>query len=114
MSGEIEIAETEPVRLTQMRHAVEAPEAVALDAPSALDAELSGKRVEDGVDVGRNVQSPPLDVVGGIHDDGQVIGSNGMLQSLDQFCAARPAGENNDHLRSPRITVIVGSSQPAD
>ena len=111
VSCQIEIAEAEPLGLAQMRYAFEAAETVALDAPSALHAELAGQRVEDGVDVGRNVQPPPLNVVGGIDDDSQVLGSDREMQSLHEFGAAGPAGENDDHLGSPRIAMIVGGSQ---
>src|ERR1019366_5036382 len=113
MSGKIEIAKAEPGGLSQMRHALEAAETVALDAPSALDAELSGQSIQNGIDVGRNMQSPPLDIVGCIDDDGQIFGSNRVLQPLHQFCAAGAASENDNHLGGPRIAVIVGGSQQA-
>src|ERR1035438_6448426 len=113
MGREIEIAKTEPTGLAKMRHEFETAKTVALDAPSALDAELSGQSIQNGIDVGRNMQSPPLDIVGCIDDDGQIFGSNRVLQPLHQFCAAGAASQNDDHLRSPRITVIVGGSQQA-
>src|ERR1035438_117523 len=94
-----------------MRHALETTKTIALDAPSALEAELAGKRVEDRVDIGRNVQPPPFDIVTGVDDDGQVVGSNLVMQTLNEFCAASAAGENDDHLRCPRITMIVGGGE---
>src|ERR1035437_5478874 len=102
MSRKIEIAKAEPAGLPQMRHAFEAAEAVAFDAPSAIDTKLTGQRVEDGVDVGRNVQSPPLNVVAGVDNDGQVLGSNRVEKSLYKLRATGAASQNDDHLGSPR------------
>ncbi len=113
MGGKIKIAEAEPCRLPQTRHALHAAETVALDAPSAVDAELASESVEDGVDVGRNVQPPPVNVVAGVDDDGQIFWSDLVMQALNQFCATRAACENDDHLCGPRIAVIVRGSQQA-
>ncbi len=107
MGGEIEITEAEPRRLTESRHALETAKTVALHAPAALDAELASQSVEDGIDVGRNVQPPPLDVVAGVDDDRQIFGSDLVMHSLDEFRAAGATCQDDDHLRYPRVAVIV-------
>ena len=94
---QIEIAEREPRRLPELLHALEAAEAVVVHAPAAVGAEQARETVQDGVHVGRNVQAPPLDVVAGVDDDGEIFRRDHLLQTLHQLCAAGATGEYDDH-----------------
>src|ERR1017187_10837825 len=97
MGCEIKIAETKPRRLPKLLHALQAAEAVAVHAPAALLAEQVRQSVEHRIDVGRDVQPPPLDVVAGIDDDREVLRRDHLLQTLHQLGAAGSARENDDH-----------------
>src|ERR1700722_18892228 len=97
MGGEVAIAGVKPGRLSELTHGVEAKESVAFHAPAALLAEFTGQHVDDGIEIRRNVESPPEQIVTGVDDDGQLIGRNNLGESIDKFCAAGAAGENRDH-----------------
>ncbi len=113
MGRQIEVAKTEPRRLPQFRHAFKAAKTFVLQAPAALWAERAGEGVQHRIDVGRNVQPPPLDVVASVDDNGQVFRSDGVLQTLNELCAAGATGENDDHLGSPHITMVIGGGEQA-
>jgi hypothetical protein len=65
--------------------------------PQPLLAELSGHHISDGIEIGRNVESPPEQVVSRIDDDRQLIGGNNLPQPIHKLGAARSAGQNRDH-----------------
>src|ERR1035437_2984023 len=97
MCRQIKIAETEPRRLPELLHTLQAAKAVVVHAPTAVLAEQVRQSVEHGIDVWRNMQSPPLEVVAGIDDDREVIRRDHLLQALHQLGAAGPAREDDDH-----------------
>src|ERR1019366_5256020 len=78
-------------------HGVQTKKSVALHAPPALRAQFAGQQVSDGIEIGRNVQSPPHQVVAGIYDDRQFFRTNDLPQSIHELGAARAAGQNRDH-----------------
>ena len=100
MDGKITITDVEPDRLSQLAHGLQAVEGVALHAPAALFAEQAGKDVSDRIQVRRDVQSPPLEIVPGIHDDCDVFGSDDLTQAIDELGASGAAGEYDDHAAS--------------
>ena len=76
VDGEVAVAGVKPDGLAQFAHGLQAKESVALHAPAALLAEQSGQHVGDGIEIGRNVKSPPLQIVSGVDDDGEILGGN--------------------------------------
>src|SRR2546430_6656418 len=59
MDREITVAHLKPDGLSQMSHCLQAKECIALHAPASLFAKKSSEYVGDGIEVGRDVQSPP-------------------------------------------------------
>jgi len=97
LRGQIAIPGLKPRRLSQLPHRIETIKSVALHAPAALLAQFAGQHVGDGIEIGRNVQSPPQHVVAGIHDEGQLFRTKDLAQSIDELGAARAAGQYRDH-----------------
>src|SRR5581483_188908 len=104
----------EPDRFAQLSHRLEAEKRVALDAPTALFAEQAREDVGDGVDIGRDIEAPPFQVVAGIHDDGEFFGWHNLAQTVHEFRAARAAGQNHDHaaLRTRSAARSFSESNP--
>ena len=73
MNGEIAVAHMKPDRLGQLSHGLQAKKCVTLYAPAAFLAEQSGHRVGDRIQVGRDVQSPPFQIVSRVHDEGEFV-----------------------------------------
>src|SRR5216684_84232 len=82
MDCEIAVAGVKPDRLSQLAHGLQAKESITLHSPTALFAQQSGQDVSDGVEVRRNVKSPPLQIVSSIDDDGEVVGGNDLAQAV--------------------------------
>src|SRR4029077_20636712 len=74
VDGEITITHVKPDGLSQLAHGLQAVKGVALHAPATFFAEQAAENVGDGIQVGRDVQSPPLEIVAGIHDECDVLG----------------------------------------
>ena len=85
VSGQVKVAQAEPRGLAEARHALKAAKAIVFNAPAALDAQRIGQRIKNGIDVGRDMQSPPLDVVASIDDDSEVLGRDNVVQALHQL-----------------------------
>ena len=97
MDGEITIANVEPDGLSQLAHGLQTVEGVALHAPATFFAQEAGKNVSDRIKVGRDVQSPPFEIVPGIHDDCDFFGSDDLAEAIDELGASGAAGEYDDH-----------------
>src|SRR5579872_6676236 len=97
MDREVAVAHIEPDRLGEFAHGLEAKECVTLYAPSALLAEQASHGVGDRIQVRRNVQTPPLQVVSGIHDECELLRRENLTEAFDKFCASRAARKHHDH-----------------
>ena len=97
MGRQVAVAELEPGRLAQLPHDLETFEGICFHAPTAFPAESSGKRVQDGIHVGRNVQAPPAQVVASVDDVSHLLRRNDLPQPLNKLRSASAAGENRNH-----------------
>src|SRR5215475_11615082 len=97
MNGQVTIAGVEPDGLPQLSHVLQAEEGVALDAPSALTAQHAGESIGNRVEVGRNVESPPEQVITGVDDDCELFGRDHLAQAVDELGSAGPACQYCDH-----------------
>src|SRR5207237_10396058 len=96
MDREITVAHLKPDGLSQMSHCLQAKECIALHAPASLFAKKSSEYVGDGIEVGRDVQSPPEQVVTGIDDQWQFFGCDESGKSIDELGPCRPTGPYDD------------------
>src|SRR5690349_15201605 len=87
----------EPCRLAELPHGLQAKEGVALYSPSSLAAQHAGEHVGDRIDVGRDVESPPHQIVAGIHHERDVFRGHDLAKAVDKLRATRASAENADH-----------------
>ena len=97
MHCQIAVAGVEPCGFAELPHGLQAKKSIAFHSPSAFAAEQPGENVGDGINVGRNVESPPQQVIAGVHDQSDFFGGDNLAQSIDKLCAASAAGEYADH-----------------
>ena len=99
--------------LHQLAQTVQCDESFVAQAPAGLGVDLVRKRVDDRVDVRRDVQSAPLHVVTDIDDGGHIGGRNGADQAFEKARRADPAGQHDVGLARGRyVTWHAATLQP--
>ena len=96
VEAQVEIAEPEPRLPAERAHGLEHAPRLVRAAPAAALVVETGERVEDRVEVGRDVQAEHLEVVADVADDGDVARLDDVDEALDEPRSAHPAGENGD------------------
>ena len=96
VEAQVEIAEPEPRLPAERAHGLEHAPRLVRAAPAAALVVETGERVEDRVEVGRDVQTEHLEVVADVADDGDVARLDDVDEALDEPRSAHPAGENGD------------------
>ena len=99
MEGEIPVAEPEPGLTAEGRHRLEAVERLVAPAPPPVAIEAAGQSVGDRIEIGGDVEPPPLEIVPGVADDGEVRGIDHGGETPDQLGGSGAAGEDDDHGR---------------
>src|SRR5215831_6308547 len=97
MHREVAIACVEPCRFAELPHCLQAKEGVAFDAPSALAAQHAGEDVGNRVNIWRDVETPPHQIVACVHHESDLFGGHDLPQAIDKFRTAGAAGEDADH-----------------
>src|ERR1700678_2267756 len=97
MGGQIAIAGMKPGGLSQLPIAIQAKKRVALYSPAALLAQFSGQHVSDGIEIGGSIQSPPHQVIAGVHDNCELFGGNDLPQAVDELGASSAPSQNRYH-----------------
>src|SRR3954454_20919127 len=95
MHREVTVTELEPHVAANRAKALHAMPSLVGPAPAAFGIAQAPKRIKDGVDVGRDVQSEVIEVISGIHDH-RYAGAKSPLQPERQFGAADTATQSND------------------
>src|SRR5215831_8905638 len=96
MDAEVAVAEREPGLAVERAHGVERVPRLSGAPPAALLVVEPGERVEDRVEIRRDVEPQHLDVVADIPDDGDVPGADRIDDAEREACAADAAGEDDD------------------
>ena len=96
MQPEVEVAELEPAFAAQLANRLEGAPRLVRSPPAALVVAESRNRVDDRVEVGRDMEPEHLDVVADVSDDRDVRGRNDVHQAADEPRAANSAGEDCD------------------
>ena len=105
--GQVEVAEPEPGVLGAERaELLGRAERLVAAAPSALPVERAAQPVGDGVEVGRHVQPVDVDVVGDVHDDGEVLAGHHAASPRRNFPAPTPPASATTFMIGDRV---VGS-----
>src|SRR5579871_1342425 len=97
MNSEIAVADMKPDWLVEGLHGFEAKKCISLHSPATLFAQASSERINDGVNVGGNVEPPPFKVVAGVDDESEFFRCNDVTQAFYKFCTAGAAGKDDDH-----------------
>ena len=97
MCGQIAVANAEPRWTSHSPHYGETFKRLALDSPTPIRAQQSRQRISNGIHIGRNVESPPFEIVPRVHDNCQLARGQDLRQSLHQLCPAGSASQNDDH-----------------
>src|SRR5581483_4572477 len=97
MHRQIAVARVEPRGLAELSHGLQAEKCVALHSPAALAAQHAREHVGDGVNVGRDVESPPQKIVAGVDDKGDFFCRHDLAKAIDELCAPCSAAEDTDH-----------------
>ena len=120
VQADVAVAEDEPVDAAQLGHDRHRLARVAGHAPALLGMDAAGQRVEQRVEVGRDRQSPVLEVVADVADDRDVGGRQAREQPAREARPADAACEDGHprHAagaspRSPgRVDVALDAGQP--
>ena len=118
MDAEIEVAEPEPALAAELATRLERVPRLVRAAPAACLVQPAGERVEDRVEVRRDVEAEDLDVVADVADDRQLARVDRLGQGEREPGAAEPAGENDDSHRggryaAPSSAAAVRGAEPA-
>src|ERR1700733_4293579 len=97
MNREIAVAGVEPGGFAELSHGLQAKKSIALHPPAALPAQQAGEHISNGINIGRNVQSPPEQVVAGVDDHGDFLRRDHLLQTVNKLGASCAPGEHADH-----------------
>jgi hypothetical protein len=98
--AEVAIAELEPVAAAVTAYGLERAKALVTLTPAALRVAEVRERVEHGVDVGTDVQTPVLEVVADVHDRRQRLGRQHAGHAVEQARAAHAARQIHDVTRA--------------
>ena len=96
VEADVEIAEHEPALATPGAGRLERLPRLAGPPPAALGVVQAGEAVEDGVEIGRDVQAEHLQVVADVADDRQLARREHVVEPRRELGAADAAGEEND------------------
>ena len=114
MEAEVEVAEPEPVLAAPPARRRERVPALAGAAPAALVVDEACERVEQRVEVGRDVQPEDLEVVADVADDGQLTGREDVRETSREAGAAASAREQDDlHAVTARSERVRGPRSAA-
>ncbi len=87
---DVAVAEPEPVLPSPARRRLERVPGLAGSPPAALGVDEPAERVEEAVEVGRDVQAEDLEVVTDVSDDGQLPGLRGPRRAHARSARRRP------------------------
>src|SRR5215472_17229559 len=96
MEPEVAIAEREPVLATELADGRERTPRLVAAAPTALLVGQPRERVEDRVEVGRDVQPEDLDVVADVADHARRRRAGDVDDAADEACASDASGQDRD------------------
>src|SRR6188472_2913618 len=96
METEIAVAEREPVLSAQPADRLESAPGLVAPSPAAALVGNAGERVEDRVEVRRDVQAEHLDVVADVPDHGRPRRARDLDDAADEARAADSARQHDD------------------
>ena len=108
---EVAVADAEPVLSAPVRCGFERGPALVGPPPAALRVDQIAERVEQAVEVWRDVEAEDLDVVADVADHGQLARLEDLLQATREAGAAAATREQDDpHTGTARSARVRGPS----
>ena len=98
MNCQVPITDAEPSGLAQILHGTQAVEGVAANTPTALATQNSRKDVDDGIDVRRNIEAPPVVIVARVDDDGKFFSRDDAAKAVNELRASGATREYANHV----------------
>ena len=96
MGREVAVAKIEPGLAVEPAERVERVEAFAFEAPAMLAIDDTGECIDDGVNVGRDVETIKVLVVAGIDDDGHLARIDALDQAAEELSRTHPPRQRGD------------------
>src|ERR1700687_4118952 len=96
MGREVAIAKIEPGRTVKTRECAERVEGFALESPSVRAADHTRERINDRVDIRRDVEPIEVFVIAGVDHDAQVARVNASNQSADELSRTHSPRKRGD------------------
>ena len=114
MDAEIAVAEPEPVLPAPVRRGVEGVPRLVGPPPATLRVDEPAERVEQAVEIGRDVEPEDLDVVADVSDDRELARLEHVREAAREASAAAAAREQDDlHAGTARSARVRGPSLAA-
>ena len=111
VQAEVEVPEPEPVFASEGAHGLQRAPGLVRASPAAQLVVQPCERVQDRVQVRRDVQPEHFDVVTDVADHGDLTRLDDIDQSLDEPRAAHTAGEDDDPHTCTRSAGVSTSSR---
>ena len=93
---DVAVAEPEPVLPTEARRRLEGVPRLVGSPPAALGVDEPAERVDEAVEIGRDVEAEDLDVVADVADDRELAGLEDVVEASREARAAAAAGQQDD------------------
>ena len=111
---DVAVTEPEPVLPTEARRRLEGVPGLAGSPPAALVVDEPAERVDEAVEVGRDVEAEDLDVVADVADDRELSGLEDVVEASREARAAASSGQQDDlHAGTARSARVRGPSTAA-
>src|SRR5262249_57289253 len=119
VDAEVEVAEPEPALAAELGDGLERLPGLARAAPALRLVEAAGERVEDRVEVGRDVEPEHLEVVADVAHDRQLARVDRLRDRPCEPRAAEAAGQDDDVHRAEPVrsaasaAAVFGPTSPS-
>src|SRR5207247_11218611 len=94
--GPVAVSDPKPRLAAELLQSPERLERVAAHAPSRLGVGEPGERVDDGVEIGTDVKSMPLEVVSGVDHDRDVARRDDLDEPGEELRRPDASGERGN------------------
>src|SRR5579884_2659683 len=98
MSGKVAVAEQEPILIAVAGQLLHRIVGVIANTPAVCGIDDTSQRIQNDIDIRRNVQAIKLAVVSCIGDDGNLLLGDDLDHSLQEAGSSNTTGKNDYHV----------------
>ena len=111
---DVAVTQPEPVLPSEARRGLERVPGLAGTPPAAVGVDEPAERVDEAVEIGRDVESEDLDVVTDVADDRELSGLEDRVEASRETRTAASSGQQDDlHAGTARSARVRGPSTAA-